>query len=235
MKPIHILPPVIALVLVGSWIGVQRRTLATLVDENERLARHAVPATMPESVEALFPKMKKARVITTAEDSETLDYLYLAELIDDRNHDRRGPLVLAELDKQLRAMDKDELVTHIKEIMELDLSKRQRWGLIDKFLSPLIDKDPELALRSFFGQFGGMDRVLSRACGEWSASDLSAATEWFDEQIAAGTMEPKRLNGRDGCRAGFEGQLLKLLLASDPAAAIGRMENINLDLRKSVA
>ena len=230
VKPNHVLLPLAALVFVGSWIGIQRRTLATLEDENRRLVRQAIPAATLESEEALFPELEKTR----AKGNETLNWQDLAALIEGKNHGRGDTRALTAFEKRLKAMDAEELIANIEEIMNLDLTENQRYNLISEFIGPLIVQDPELALRRLFGRMGQADQALSEAWQKWSERDLGAATVWFDEQIAAGKVDPKRLDGSDGCRADFEGQLIKLLLASDPAAATRRMENLHPDLRDDI-
>ena len=234
MKSTHFLLPIVALGFVGSWIGIQRRTLTTLEDENMVLGRHASPAEMLDSKEELFPELEKTRAKRTIKFGGLPEWQALAELVAGRSNGRPDARSLAEFDKLVKAMGNEELVTKIEEIMALDLEEKIRWNLINEFLRPLIDQDAELALRRLFGKLGKGDRSLSGAWMAWSTKDIRAATAWFDEQIAAGKVDPKRLDGSDGCRVYFEGQLVRLLLACDPAAATRRVENLHPDLRDNV-
>lgn len=234
MKPKHFLLPVAALVLVGSWIGIQWRVLATLEDENGVLARHTSPADKPGCTEELFPELEQARAKRTIKFGGLSEWRVLAELVAGRWNGRPDARGLAEFEKLVKAMGKEELIAKIEEIMTLDLEKEARWELINEFLRPLIDQDPELALRRLLGQLGTEDRALSSAWREWSKKDLGAAAAWFDGQIAAGKVDPKRLDGRDGCRADFEGQLVRLLLTADPAAAARRMADLPVEMRAAV-
>ena len=234
MKPKHFLLPLAALVFVGSWIGIQRRVLATLEDENGRLVRHAVPAGKPGFTEELFPELEKTRAKKTIKFGGLPEWKALAELVAGRSNGRPDARSLAEFDKLVKAMGNEELVTKIEEIMALDLEEKIRWDLINEFLRPLIDQDAELALRRLFGQLGAENQALSGAWTGWSSKDLGAATAWFDEQIAAGKVDPKRLDGSDGCRTNFEGQLVRLLMVSDPVAAARRMADLSVDMRKGV-
>ena len=219
---------------VGSWIGIQRRTLTTLENANGRLVRPAFPAGKLGFTEELFPELEKTRAKRTIKFGGLPEWQVLAELVAGRSNGRPDARSLAEFDKLVKAMGNEELVTKIEEIMALDLEEKIRWNLINEFLRPLIDQDAELALRRLFGKLGKGDRSLSGAWMAWSKKDIRAATAWFDEQIAAGTVDPKRLDGSDGCRAQFEGQLVRLLLACDPAAATRRVENLHPDLRDDI-
>ena len=237
VKPSHLLFPVAALLLVGAWIGIQRRALATLETESRRLGPHASPAVKPSLAEELFPELQQARAKRTIKFGGLPEWQVLAELANGRwngRPDARGLAEFAEFEKLVKAMGKEELIAKIEEILALDLEEGTRWHLIDEFLRPLFDQDPELALRRLFGKLGKGDRSLSGAWMDWSKKDIGAATAWFDEQIAAGTVDPKRLDGSDGCRAAFEGQLVRRLLACDPAAATRRVENLHPDLRDNV-
>jgi hypothetical protein len=224
----------LALVLVGSWIGIQRRTLATLEDENRFLGRHSSSEEKPGLTEELFPERGKSRAKKTIIFGGLPEWQALVELVAGKRNGRPDARGLAELDKLVKAMGSEELVAKIEEIMSLDLEEEARSHLIDEFLRPLIDQDPELAMRRLFGQLGSENPALSGAWGAWSKKDLGAATAWFDEQIAAGKVDSKRLDGSDGCRANFEGQLVKLLLVSDPAAAARRMSDLPVDMRAAV-
>jgi hypothetical protein len=234
VKPKHFLLPIAALGFVGSWIGIQRRALATLEDENGRLVQQAVPAAKPGFTDELFPELEKRRASRTINFGGLPEWHVLAELLAGRRNGRPDARGLAEFDKLVKAMGNEELVTKIEEILTLDLEEEARWNLINEFLRPLIDQDPELALRRLFGQLGTEDRALSSAWSGWSKKDVGAATAWFDEQIVAGKVNPKRLDGSDGCRVEFEGQLVKLLLTSDPAAAARRMADLPVEMRERV-
>lgn len=60
----------------------------------------------------------------------------------------------------MKAMRIEELVSKSEEIMALELEDEARWRLIDEFLRPLSDQDPELALRRLLGKLGKPGRSL---------------------------------------------------------------------------
>lgn len=234
MKSLHALPPLFALAIVGSTLVIQRRALAILEHDNGRLPRHAVPPAVADSGAVLFPELEKRHSTQTAKADGPFNWRDLAVLMESRNNGQGDSRALASFEKRVKAMNNEELIANIEEIMNLDLAEDQRYYLFNDFFDALIDRDPELALRRLFGRSSQADQSLASAWEKWSTSNPGAATVWLDEQIAAGKSDPKRLDGSDGCRGDFEGHLVKLLLASDPAAATRRMENLNPDLRDDV-
>jgi hypothetical protein len=68
---------------------------------------------------------------------------------------------------------------------------------------------------------------------EWLARDPAAASTWYQSQIAANVFD-KTLDGKTPNFVPFEAAFIMSLLASDPAAAEQRMNNIPQDLRASL-
>jgi hypothetical protein len=131
-------------------------------------------------------------------------------------------------------MNEEELLAAIEEILALDVPAKTRQNLLNSFTGPLEKKNPELALRRLFGRLGG-HQSLSAAWTNWLKEDVGAATAWFDEQIVAGKTEGKRLDGSDASRNPFEGELINMLFASDPAAAVKRLEALPAGLVEMVS
>lgn len=110
MKTKHFLLPVAALVLVGSWIGIQRRALARLEEENGRLELPVVPAGKPGFTKELFPEMEKTRVGKKIKFGGLPEWKILAELVSGKSTGRPDARGLAEFDKLVKAMSQEELV-----------------------------------------------------------------------------------------------------------------------------
>lgn len=234
MKAIQALPPFLALAIVGSIMFSQRRALATLEHVNAESKRHAESSAIPHTAAELFPELEKGRSKQTAKLNVPLDWPQLAELFETRNRGQADHKALAAFEKRVQAMSNEELIANIEEILKLDLAENQQSNLLSSFFDTLVNRDPEFALRHLFLSSARKYHIVSSAWEKWSTSDTAAATVWLDEQIAAGTINPKSLPGNDGLRVSFEGHLVKLLLASDPAAAMRRVENLNPDWRDEV-
>lgn len=124
------------------------------------------------------------------------------------------------------------------EIAKLDLPAGSREKLEEMLLGPLVEKDPELALRCFSDrlqeQSGDIVWPLSIALGQWAEKDLAKATAWLDEQIAAGQFDSKTLDGKNPARILFEGEMIRLLAGSDRAAAEARLAKLPEDQWKQI-
>jgi hypothetical protein len=68
---------------------------------------------------------------------------------------------------------------------------------------------------------------------KWLARDPAAATAWYESQVA-GEVFDKTLDGKSPTMIPFESAFIMSLLASDPAAAEKRLNNLPPDLRASV-
>lgn len=233
MKSIHALPPLFALIIVGSIMAIQRQAIATLEHEKAELPRHTDPSAIPDTAAELFPELEKRRSKQTNKMDGPLDWRNLAEVME-KSGVQAASKALEAFKKRVQAMSNEELIANIEDIMKLDLTESQKSNLLTTFFDTLVDRAPEFALRHLFLSSARKYQAVSSAWVKWSTSDPAAATGWLDEQISAGTIDPKSLHGNDGLRIPFEAHLVKLLLTSDPAAAIQRVENLNPDWRDHV-
>jgi hypothetical protein len=137
--------------------------------------------------------------------------------------------------QRLLTMSKEELVAALDEIAALDLPQKSRDQLEQMLIGPLAQKDPELALTKFIDRIqenhGMMGWQLANAMQQWAKKDPSSAIAWFDRQIAAGKFDSKSLDGKSRTRLQFEGNLINLLLSSDPDAAGRRLAALPEDQR----
>ena len=238
MKPTSFIPPVAALVIAVGWLGSQRQTIATLEQESALLRKHIAART---SSTASDPQHgKSAAPAKIAKDKEPIDWKKIAAQFAELQHSGgMGDMrTMMKFQQRLQAMTKEELVAALDEIATLDLPKESRAMLEQMLIGPLVQKDPELALSRFIDrlqdQHGGMSWQLSSAMQEWAKKDPAKATAWFDQQIAAGTFDSKSLDGKSRPRQQFEGGLINVLLASDPAAAGRRLGALPADQRSEV-
>jgi hypothetical protein len=126
----------------------------------------------------------------------------------------------------------------LDEVAALDLPKESREMLEQMLIGPLAEKDPEYALTKFIDRLhdtaGVLSWQLSHAMQQWAKKDPAAAIAWFDRQIAAGKFDSKSLDGKSQPRIQFEGNLISVLLGSDPDAAGRRLGALPEDQRKEV-
>ena len=236
MKLIRLLPPAVALFVVGAWHGSQRRALDTLEQANVTLREQL--AAVSSSGDCSHASAAPSDKPTT--DKARLDWKILAGQLRDfqqnsRIADLRGML---RFEQRLLAMNREEIVAALDDIAALDLSATSRAMLEEPLVAKLILKDPELALTRFVDHLQvkrdpiGVDLV--RAMNDWARKDPGKAATWFDQQIVAGKFDSKSLDGKSPARISLEGIMLESLLASDAAAAARRLAALPEEQRVEV-
>ena len=238
MKPTPFIPPVVALVIAGGWLGSQRQSIATLEQESALLRKSIAARSSGAGGDS--PQAKSAPSGKSAKDKERMDWKKIAAQFAESQHgggmgDMRNTM---KFQVRVQAMTQEELVTALDEIAALDLTADSRSMLEQMLLEPLTQKAPELALNRFIGRSitdgTSMGWQLSQALQEWAEKDPARATAWFDQQIAAGKFDSKSLDGKSPSRNQFEGSLIQILLASDPDAAGRRLGAMPEDQRGEI-
>lgn len=233
------LPPAVALLVVGSWMGIQRRSIATMQADNVMLCQQ-LAAARPAVPDGDSPPAKPAGLDQLAKDNKgRTDWKKLAGQLAAMEHGGMGDLrTMIRLQQRVQAMTRDELVAALDEIAALDLPDASRSMLEQLLIDPLIRQDPELALTRFSHRLqdgpGALAWQLGLAFREWAKKDADQAIRWFDQQIAAGKFASKSLDGRSQARIQFEAMLMGDLLAADPAAAARRLAAMPEDQRAEV-
>jgi len=235
MKLIQLLPPVAALVIVATAMGLQRGNLATL-DESNRLlrqqlasARSGEPGAQTTASGKLTPGQgrqawkKLARQLVEMQQGNEMDQICAG----------------IRLQQRIQEMSREQLVAALDDIAALDVPAESRAMLEQMLIGQLIQKDPELALTRFSDRlqedpFNRITWQLARALQAWAKQDIAKASAWFDAQIAAGKFDSKALDGKSLSRIQFELALMVVLLASDPAAAGLRLAALPADHRADV-
>jgi hypothetical protein len=235
LKATLFIPPVVALAIAGIWLGTQRQSISTL-EQQSVVLRKAIAArssgTAEESPQAKPPPPPKA-----ANAKEPIDWKKIAEQFAEiRQAGGTGDMrTMIRFQQRLQALSKGELVAALDEIAALDFPAETRNMLEQMILGPLVEKDPELALTRFIDRLddndGSLSWQLSNAMQRWAKKDPAAAIAWFDQQIAAGKFDSKSLDGRSQSRIQFEGNLIHVLLGSDPDAAGRRLAGMPEDQR----
>jgi hypothetical protein len=241
MKPAHLLPPALALVAAGLWIGSQRRSISSLELESEALRGRIEVARQDPATAAADPSFASRQHSKTKalRPGVKVDWKKIAATQAAMKSGGDGDMrAMVALQKTLLALSAAELLAGLDEIAALDLSADAKRGLEGTLIGVLANKDPQAALERFADRIGGPDGgltwQLSTAFQSWSAKDATAAAAWMDAQVAAGTFENKRLDGRHDPRIRFEAGLIQNLAASDPAEAARRLASLPEDQRDEV-
>lgn len=228
MKIIHLLPPAVALVLAGTWMGVQRRTLSAVERDIVTLQTHLSAArfTSPDAEPSAAKALK---------DTGPIDWKKIAREQQNGLGDMR---LMMRFNRRLRTMTREELLGALDEVAKLELPANSRSMLEQMLVGQLVQLDPELALTKFVDclrdERSGIKHQLPAAFQKWANEDPQKAVAWFDEQIAAGKFDSTSLDGRNSFRILFEGAIIGSLLSSDPAAAALRLSALPEGQREEV-
>ncbi len=232
LKATHLIPPLAALVLVGSWNVAQTRSISALGHDTAELRVRVSAAATSTSDSADH---------STADTSPSrIDWKQMPAKIAAFHHDGEKAQLRAIIDLQqrLQKMSRGELIAALDEIDALGLSESEREEIVTMILESLIKLDPQYALARFVDQIesssSSIGYHLAGAFGKWAKTNPAAATAWFDQQIAAGKFESRTLDGRSEMRASFESELLETLLSDDLAAAARRIQALPEDQRREV-
>lgn len=238
LKSPSLIPPAVALVVAGAWIASQRQAISTFENESTVLEKHIAAA---RSASAADPaRAKPAGSAKAAKAKEPLDWKKIAaQFAEMQQSSGMGDMrAMMKFQRRLQTMTQQEIVAALDEIAALDLPEQPRRMLEQMLIGPLVQKDPEFALTRYIARLqdtrGGMGWQLSNAMQEWAKKDPAKATAWFDTQIAAGRFDSKSLDGKSQTRGQFEGNLISILLASDPDAAARRLGAMPEDQRGEV-
>jgi hypothetical protein len=241
MKPALLLPPFLALVAAGLWIGSQRRSISALELESEALrgrleVARQVPAGAAADPSFTGQRNSKSKALRPG---SKVDWKKMAATQAAMKSGGGGDMrAMVALQKTLLAMSAEELLAGLDEIAALELSDDAKRQLEGTLIGVLANKDPQAALERFADRIGGADGgltwQLSSAFQSWSAKDATAAAAWMDRQVEAGTFDNKRLDGQHDPRIRFEAGLIQSLAARDPAEAARRLASLPEDQRDEV-
>lgn len=141
-----------------------------------------------------------------------------------------------EIQQKISNMSRDEIIAALDEISGLDLKSEARALLEETLVGPLVELDPEYALKTFASRIprddDGIGWQLSAALEMWAGKDGQSASAWFDQQIAAGLFDSKTLDGRSQTRIEFEAAITGVLLTQDPQQAGRRIAELPEDQRR---
>jgi hypothetical protein len=235
MKVKLFIPPVIALVIVAIWMSREPGSIPLLEYERTVLRSALVARSSGWGLDAAPLKSKSSDRLP--KENGPTDWKKMATQVSELLS--TGSLADAEsitrLIEKYRALSREELSSALDEIATLDLPHKPRQRLQILLLIPLREKDPEYALTHYFSLMENhntqMTWQMGRAMAGWAGKNPTAATAWFDQQIAAGKFDSKSLDGKREVRLQFEGSLIVGLISSDPAAAASRLKSLPEDQR----
>ena len=232
------IPPVVALVIAGSWLAIQHQSITKLEQESSILRKSV--AARSSGAEDDSPGAKKARSAKAANEKELLDWEKMAAVFAkirvNRNWGDKCYMRTRMCFKhRLSTMTKEELLVALDKIAAMDIIEGDRQDLENRAVMSLIQKDPEFALTFFIDRINEQSSIitdrLTEALHEWAKEDPAKAAAWFDQQIAAGKFGSKSLDGHSRASGQFKGALISVLLASDPDAAGRHLSTIPEDRR----
>lgn len=240
LKATHLIPPAAALVIVIAWNATELRTIAS--GEKETAALQDKITTAQAAVNfSTDPSIARSTTRTAQPNGKiSRDWQQLADFMGESQpaSEKARMRAATEFQKNLTEMSRQEIIDALDEIDGLDLTAVQRQALEFEILGSLIEQDPEYALKRFADRIvSDPDEIgsqLSAALRDWAKKDLTAATAWFDRQIADGNFESKTLDGNSDTRASFEAALMESLLSSDPIAAAYRLAKMPEGQRREI-
>ncbi len=240
LKATHLIPPAAALVIVIAWNATELRTIASGKKETAVLQEKITTAQAAGNF-STDPAIARGTTRTASPHGKvSRDWQQLADFMGESQptSEKARMRAVTEFQKNLTEMSRQEIIDALDEIDGLDLTAVQRQALEFEILGSLIEQDPEYALKRFADRIvSDPDEIgsqLSAALRDWAKKDLTAATAWFDRQIADGNFESKTLDGNSETRASFEAALMESLLSSDPAAAARRLAEMPEGQRREI-
>ncbi|MCF7674382.1 MAG: hypothetical protein K9N23_16140 [Akkermansiaceae bacterium] len=249
MKSIHYVPPLVALIIAAAWLTYLRGSNSALEQNNLSLQKKIAEsrnATVLQneraSAVAKSPKPKREKKSSEKESKPLTEFMPTASdfnelVLLNNNEGVRFNLTAAcrRLETLASEMSGDELVRAYTLMASLPVDAPFRNYLESLMLNQLKKKNPEFAFSQLIAKCQNEDTgpIKMGDFNEWLARDPAAATTWYESQLATQVFD-KTLDGKTPNMVPFEAAFMMSLLASDPAAAEQRMNNIPPDLRASL-
>ncbi len=235
--------PALALFIVATWLIYQRASTDSIKRDNierEKMLRSSGNSSDDSRANARTKKAQAessdAPVTSNAPIGTTRDWKYLVSIFCAEGKAGGAEKMAAwnRLKTLIAEMSEDELMAAHLEIKGLPTTPG-RFFLEDAILKNLELSHPEYAFSQHIANFEKDDRN-TLGLGRfhlWLARDPAAATAWYESEIAKGTFD-KTLGDNYRLRQPFEAGFIRCLLASDPAAAESRMNQIPPEQRKDL-
>lgn len=234
MKPLLLVPPTIALLVAGSWIASDSRTLASLEKRNSSLQASLTDDRLSASADSIPVSARKA---TAAESYQTADGRIDWARVADSGFGVVGKRAFLEFSEALKSMTADELVSVLDQLRDSGLDSFSQQSYECRIIPLLGEKAPQVVLDRYADQLAGKGRIQSALLGvlsAWAGKDATAAAAWLDRMTGSGKLDDKDLKAGAGSIARYESALIGGLLRQDPAAAASRIKSLPPDQRLSV-
>lgn len=238
MKASHIIPPAAALLVVVTWNLSRWQAVASEEKETTILREKVQSARIVAEPSSTGGKAGKSSLSGDKGSTPSGDWKRISEqLLAMQNSDGVSDLREAlAIHQKISEMSRDEIIAALDEISGLNLKADALALLEETLVGPLVEADPEYALKAFADRITKEDDSiswqLSSALEFWAQKDAKAASAWMDQQIAAGLFESKTLDGRSQARVEFEASLAGVLLTANPADAERRIAALPEDQRR---
>jgi hypothetical protein len=249
MKSIHYAPPLVALIIAAAWLTDFRGSNSALEQDNLSLQKKIAESrnstvfqnerasTVAKSPKAKREKITSEPVIKPLEDFRPTASDFNELVLLNNNEGVRFNLTSAcrRLENLASEMSGDELARAYTQMASLPVDAPFRNYLESVMLDQLKKKNPEFAFSQLIAKCQNEDTgaIKMGDFDKWLARDPAAATTWYESQIAAQVFD-KTLDGKTPNMVPFEAAFIMSLLASDPAAAEQRMNNIPPEFRGSL-
>ena len=225
-KLLGILTPALVLSGAAIWTVQQHREVTQIQNETQRVRAASEASRQIEgAAQAGPPQVRKAKPA-----GGTIDWKKFLK-------HSRDIIAMMAMDKQLSNLSAAELLAQLDAVSAMHLTVDEKNLLEKVLLESLARKDPQAVMERFASRVNDpyFLNSLGAAFGFWSVADPAAAARWLDQQLAAGTFEGQRLDGKDSLRFMYEAPLIHNLLTQDAAAATERMANLSESQRGDIA
>ncbi len=222
MKSIPFIPPLLALTVSASWIGMRREVLAGL--EKDGRAMNSSLSTAARTGVAEGAGSRRSMTFGVSHDPKTL----LARASGFLLHGG-----MREAERFFATVPKENILAAMDEISQV---KPENRASVEEVLAMvLIRADSAFALEHLIARTAdrrqGMTSHLYSALKKWAEEDPQTATAWFDLQMENGTFASKRLDGQSEKRTIFQSALIGGLFAANPELGAARLSALPESLR----
>jgi RNA polymerase sigma factor (sigma-70 family) len=227
MKATTAIAPAVIILLSGTWMVSQRLEIAELNRRSERLeaslASHSAEST--NSISTVSAQSTKASQATSKIDAKAL----AAEF--ERTVSSVGALRFREKYLSIiEGMSAEELGPLLKDLYAIGAINRDGAKLTGVIMPLMLRNHFPYAFEHFLPQLEALhgtvvgDRnVIGDGFEIWAGENLAAADVWLEQQVTAGKLDSKALDGSNPMRATLQSRLFSVLFRSDPTAAGARL------------
>ncbi|RYD23237.1 MAG: sigma-70 family RNA polymerase sigma factor [Verrucomicrobiaceae bacterium] len=233
MKATAFVPPAIVLVIAGAWIGSQRETIHALDRQSLLLETAIAYRGLTASAEGHDSTVSLLASSETAKGEDLLDWNDIANRIRDSSFSDMDQM---KFDLHMKSLTQEEMLAALDEIARLQIPEKLQNDLENMVLYPFSKRFPEYIVRHLTGREldGSSEFELQGAFEAWAKRDSIGAGAWLDEQVSAGTFNPKTLDGKNWIWIKYEAGLFRSLLLQEGDALETRLGRFPADLRKDI-